>query len=114
MDKDKIKQQECSNDGQSIFLYFIPMVGVYAAYGLSAYYTTLVTNPYLSYSNEVDMPVALLTRDQIKYMRGSLLKLEHVTNLYYHFHMRLVIGDSGYEKWLKRTFPLFVCNDGLK
>ena len=41
MDKEKIAQQEAANDGQTINLYYDEMVGVYLAFGLSAYYATM-------------------------------------------------------------------------
>ena len=37
MDKETITLQEVANDGQSIFLFYDAMAGVYLAYGLSAY-----------------------------------------------------------------------------
>ena len=45
MDKELIMQQEAANDGQTIHLYYDEMVGVYLAFGLSAYYTTMVVTP---------------------------------------------------------------------
>ena len=77
MDKNKIALSEAGNDGQSVFLYYDAMAGVYLAYGLSAYYTTMVTDPYMSYSEEMQMPVALLNRLQIKFLRQSVTKEEH-------------------------------------
>ena len=55
MDKNTITLQEMGNDGQSVFLYYDAMAGVYLAYGLSAYYTTMVMDPYMSYSEEMQM-----------------------------------------------------------
>ena len=69
MDKEKIKLAEKDNDGQSLYLYYDNMVGAYLAYGLSAYYSTMVTDPYLLYSEEVEMPVALLKLEKIKFLR---------------------------------------------
>ena len=53
MDKDTITLQEAGNDGKSVFLYYDAMAGVYLAFGLSAYYTTMVTDPYMSYSEDM-------------------------------------------------------------
>ena len=99
MDTNIIKEQEQSNDGQSIFLYYDDMAGLYLAFGLSAYYTTMVTEPYLSYSERMQMPVALLRKEHILYLRQSLTKAEHTVKTFYHFRLRLPIGDAGYEKW---------------
>ena len=99
MNKDEITLQEVSNDGQSIFLYYDAMAGMYLAYGLSAYYTTMVTEPYMSYSEEMQMPVALLRREHILYLRQSLKKVEHMSKHYYRFQLRLPIGEAGYSRW---------------
>lgn len=99
MDKNAIKLQESANDGRSIFLFYDSMAGLYLAYGLSAYYTTLVTEPYMSYSDEMQMPVALLKRDHILTLRQSTTKVEHVQKNYYHFKMRNTLGKEGYDRW---------------
>ena len=77
MEMDKITLHEAGNDGRSIFLYYDDLAGLYLAFGLSAYYTTMVTEPYMSYSKELQMPVALLRREHILYFRQSLRKAEH-------------------------------------
>ena len=99
MDKEKILQQERGNDGQSIFLYYDETVGVYLAFGLSAYYSTMVTSPYVSFSDALQMPVALLRRGHINSLRQSLMKVEHEPKCFYRFKLRTKVGDSGYERW---------------
>ena len=104
MDKEKIILQEKSNDGQTINLYYDTMAGVYLAYGLSAYFTTLVTEPTLSFSEEMDMPVALLSKAHILYLRQSLHKEEYVKNSFYRFRLKSLVGDSGYKKWMHKYY----------
>ena len=104
MDKDKILQLEAANDGQTLYLFYDDMIGLYLAFGLSAYYVTMVTDPFMSYSKALDMPVALLNRSHIKALRQTLTKVEHVQKSYYVFRMRRKIGDAGYDKW-KETLP---------
>lgn len=99
MDKNEITLREIGNDGKSVFLYYDDMAGLYLAYGLSAYYTTMVTNPYMSYSDEMQMPVALLRREHILYLRQALKKVEHEVKRYYKFEMRMLVGEAGYQKW---------------
>lgn len=99
MNKDEICQKELENDGQSVFLYYDDMAGLYLAFGVSAYYTTMVTEPYMSYSEKMQMPVALLRKEHILYLRQSLTKVEHTVKTYYHFRLGQPIGDAGYEKW---------------
>ena len=47
------------------------------------------------------MPVVLLRRDHILYLRQSLRKVEHVEKSYYHFEMSTEVGDAGYDKWAR-------------
>lgn len=106
MDKELIAQQEAANDGQTINLYFDDMVGLYVAYGLSAYYADMVTNPILSFSSALGEPVALLGRGNILYLRQSLTKVEHTQKTYYQFQMRTKIGDAGYNRWKEKHIKM--------
>ena len=99
MDKDLIIQQETANDGQTIHLYYDEMVGMYVAYGLSAYYSDMVTNPIISYSEALGKPVALLGKQQVLYLRQGLTKVEHTKKTYYQFRMRQKVGEAGYKRW---------------
>ena len=94
-----IAQREAANDGQSVFLYYDDMAGVYLAYGQSAYYTTMVTEPYMSFSEVMNMPVALLRREHILYLRQSMRKVEHRAQDFYRFKTKYEVGKAGYEKW---------------
>lgn len=102
MDKDKIILQEKENDGQTINLYYDPMAGLFLAFGLSAFYTTLITNPQLSFSEEMQMPVAILTRSHVLYLRQSLHLEEHEIRSFYRFKLKSLVRDAGYEKWLQK------------
>ena len=99
MDKDIIIEREAANDGQTVNLFYDDMTGVYIAYGLSAYYVTMVTNPFVSYSETLGMPLVLLKRGHILLLRQAMKKVEHVQKGYYVFRMRMYIGYAGYEKW---------------
>lgn len=104
MDIDKIKKLETDNDGQTIHLFYDEMIGLYLAFGLSAYYTTMTVSPYMSYSDELRMPVALLNHNQIMILRQSVTKLEHQPKSYYRFRLRTNVGEAGYRRWCKETF----------
>ena len=99
MDKDLIMQQEATNDGQTIHLYYDDMVGMYVAYGLSAYYADMVTDPVISFSEAIGRPAALLRKQQVLYLRQGLTKVEHVQKTYYQFRMRQKVGVAGYKRW---------------
>ena len=85
MEIDKITLHEVGNDGKTIFLYYDDLAGLYLAFGLSAYYTTMVTEPYMSYSEELQMPVALLRREHILLLRQGMKKMEHESKTFYRF-----------------------------
>ena len=103
MDRNEITLKEVANDGKTVFLYYDDMAGLYLAFGLSAYYATLVTNPYMSYSDEMQMPVALLRRNHINDLRQSLKKVEHTMKSFYRFQLRVPVGEAGYEKWAQKV-----------
>ena len=98
----KITLQEVGNDGKTIHLYYDDLAGLYLAFGLSAYYTTLVAEPYMSYSEEMQMPVALLRREHILLLRQGLKKVEHTPKCYYHFEMKQLVGEAGYQRWAEK------------
>lgn len=103
MELDKITLHETGNDGRTIYLYYDELAGLYLAFGLSAYYTTMVTDPYMSYSEVMKMPVALLRRNHVNDLRQTLKKVEHEAKKYYQFQLRMPVGDAGYEKWAQKV-----------
>jgi len=107
MDKDQIIKNEKANDGQTVYLYYDPMVGVYAAYGLSAYYATMVVNTYSSYSYGVEMPVILLRRVHVNMLRQTLKMESHEKSSYYVFKMKANLGDAGYQRWKEKVIEQF-------
>lgn len=106
MDKDKMILQEGANDGQTIHLFYDDMFGMYLAFGLSAFYTTMIVEPCISYSDALKMPVALLDRGLIPSLRQSVTKVEHQPQAYYRFRLRTKVGSAEYERWRKELFPL--------
>ena len=106
MNKELISQQEAANDGRSIFLFFDQMTGVYLAFGLSAYYVTMVIVPYLSYSYEMQMPVVLLRKEHITWLRQGLHKVEYRPKEFYRFELKEYVGNDGYDRWYNRHFSI--------
>ena len=102
MDIELVKQLEAANDGQTIHLFFDKTVGVYLAFGLSAYYSTMVVTPYVSFSEALQMPVALLRKGHINSLRQAMTKSEHTPLSYYRFSLRQKVGTAGYERWMKQ------------
>ena len=104
IEKDIILEKETANDGQSVFLFYDERYGLYTAFRWLAYYTTMVVDPILSYSDEFQMPVALIPRNLIRSLRQSLTKVEHEVKSYYFFRLKRIIGSAGYQKWMKENF----------
>lgn len=102
MDIELVKQLEAANDGQTIHLFFDETVGVYLAFGLSAYYSTMVVTPYVSFSEALQMPVALLRKGHINSLRQAMTKVEHTPHSYYRFCLRQQVGSAGYERWMTK------------
>lgn len=96
----EIVKKESMNNGRSIFLFYDEFYGLYVAFGLSAFYSTMVVDPFLSYSDTINMPIAFFTKGQIRILRQSLNKVEHTPQCSYEFRTRLPIGEKGYDKWL--------------
>ena len=108
MEKDRITLGELTNDGQTIHLYYDAMTGVYLAFGLSAFYTTMLTEPGQSYSDEMQMPVTLLRQEHVNILKQNLRLVKDLNTQYYLFKMDTPIGDSGYDSWayqLRLRYP---------
>ena len=103
MEMNKITLHEVGNDGRTVFLFYDDLAGLYLAFGLSAYYSTMVTDPYMSYSDELKMPVALLRREHVLALRQSLKKVEHEQKKFYQFQMRTTVGEEGYDRWARKV-----------
>lgn len=103
MDKELVLKKESSNDGGTIYLFYDEFYSLYVAFGLSAYYSTMVVDPHLTYSDELDMPVAMFSKALIRMMRQGLRKVEHTPGSSYEFRTRIPLGRAGYDKWKKEV-----------
>lgn len=97
MDFEEIRQREAANDGQTVYLYYNTDKQCYEAFGLSAYYADHVASPELSYSEEFQMPVAVLNRKDVLDLRQSMEIVEHEAFKYYRLLARGFMGTEGYE-----------------
>lgn len=53
----------------------------------------------MSYSEALQIPVALLWHEYVLELRQSLNRAEHVVKSYYRFSMRKQVSDVGYNRW---------------
>ena len=102
MDFEEIRQREAENDGRTVYLYYNKEKQCYEAFGLSAYYADHVASPELSYSEELQMPVAVLNRKDVLDLRQSMEIVEHEAFNYYRLKARGFMGTEGYDKWVER------------
>ena len=101
MDKEKIREQELVNDGQSVFLFYDEDEGCYKAYGWSAYYADMIANGVLYYSYSLQMPIMVLSKRAIQDLRYNMTVVEHRPHEFYRFKTKVKIGDAGYERWME-------------
>lgn len=97
MNKELISLREAANDGQTVYLYYNTDDQCYEAFGLSAYYADHVASPELSYSDELQMPVAVLNKADVLDLRQSMEIVEHEAFRYYRLRARGFMGCEGYE-----------------
>ena len=99
MDKELIIQQEAANDGQTIYLYYNSARLCYEAFGHSAYYADMAASPKLSFSEELQLPMATFSRQDVLDVRQSTTILDHRPYDFYVFRTRSLIGKEGYNRW---------------
>ena len=64
MNKDLITLNEVQNNGRTIHLYFNPEVGRYVADGFSAFFAAHIVDVIAAFSEDLQMPVALMRTSQ--------------------------------------------------
>lgn len=94
-----ISYNEIINDGKTIYLYYNKLIGLYVAFGFSSFLVTHLIEPVCSYSEDFQMPIALVTKGQIVDMRRSLNTIKHEPKFSYQLELRNEIGTEGYDKW---------------
>ena len=67
-----ITRNEILNDGKTIHLYFNGMIGLYVAYGISAYLLTKYATAKPSYSDDMQMPVAVINVEHYEELAKQL------------------------------------------
>ena len=103
MNFEQIRQQEAANDGQTVYMYYNKDRECYEAFGLSAYYADMAASPELSFSEELQLPMATFSRQDVLDVRQSMTILDHRPYDFYTFRTRSLIGNAGYQRWKKQT-----------
>lgn len=99
INKDLITLNEVRNDGKTIHLYFNSEIGLYVAYGYSAFYAAHIVNIMASFSEDLQMPVALMRKPDVNELRRSTLKRTHDYHRYYRLELRQELGHDDYARW---------------
>ena len=89
---------EVKNDGKSIHLYFNGLVGLYMAYGHSAFCLAKETNAKAAYSDLMQMPVVVINAAHLEDLLNRLTIVTHKKG-YYHLNVDYTINEEEYAKW---------------
>ena len=99
MDKETITRNEVENDGKTIHLYFNTEVGLYAAYGFSAFFAAHIVNVITAFSEDLMMPVALMRKPDVTELRMSTIKRVHEYHVYYRLELKSSLALDNYARW---------------
>ena len=69
---EEITRNEIFNDGRGIHLYFNGMIGLYVAYGISAFLLCRYAQAKPSYSEEMQMPVAVINAERYERLEKQI------------------------------------------
>lgn len=93
---------EVKNDGKSIHLYFNGLVGLYTAYGHSAFCLSKETGAKAAYSDVMQMPVVVINPAHLEDLIKRLLVVSHKDG-YYHLNVDYTINEEEYTAWANRV-----------
>ena len=98
---DIITRNEVLNDGRTIHLYFNGLVGLYAGYGISAFLLHRMVDASISYSMDMQMPVAVLNATRYEQLRGHVEVVRDVQN-YRCLRTKDAADEDQYDVWAGR------------
>ena len=100
MNKDLITRNEVTNDGKAVHLYFNKEVGLYVAYGFSAFFVSHIVDAVASFSEDMQMPVVLLKKDDVTELKLSCKKIQHIQHEYYYLELNHELELDDYGRWV--------------
>ncbi len=95
---DKIVLNEVNNVGDRIHLYFNGLVGLYVAYGISAFLLAKETEVSPSYSDDMQMPVAVINAGHYDMLEQQMEVLKKVEN-YRCLKAIAAFDENEYTEW---------------
>ena len=98
---ENIISNEVSNDRKTIHLYFNSEVGLYVAYGFSAFFAAHIVDVITAFSEDLQMPVALMRKADVSELRLSTIKRQHDYHLYYRLELKQELPLDDYTRWVE-------------
>jgi hypothetical protein len=95
---ENITRNEILNDGKTIHLYFNGMIGLYVAYGISAFLLAKYAHAKPSYSKDMQMPVAVINAEHYEELKKQLGLSKNVKN-YRCLEVAEAYNEKEYDEW---------------
>ena len=95
---ENITKNEILNDGRTIHLYFNGMIGLYVAYGISAFLLCKYAKAKPSYSEEMQMPVAVINAEHYEELKKQLGLSKEIKN-YRCLEVAEAYDENEYDVW---------------
>ena len=95
---ENITRNEVLNDGRTIHLYFNGMIGLYVAYGISAFLLTKYAKAKSSYSEDMQMPVAVINAEHYEELKRLLGLSKDIKN-YRCLEVAETYNENEYDEW---------------
>ena len=99
MDKETIIRNEVENDGKSIYLYFLPEIGLYVAYGFSAFFSSHIVDVIAAFSKDYEMPLVLLRNSDLKELKRSMVRRKYEDTQNVRMELKREIELDDYVRW---------------
>ncbi len=107
MDTNHIIQNEQSNNGNIIHLYYEEKIGIWHAFGYSAYGLRLFDktkgyNSMRGYSRSLQMPCTITSNESLVPLLQNATEVSSQTDTYVCLQMSDVINVNAYTKWVNK------------
>lgn len=104
MNSEIVIWNECINDNRKIHLYWDEKIGMWCAFGISAFGIVVWlkennTEDNSHYSEEMCMPVTLLSMDRLMRMAQNAADIEEMTGTYVCLKMAREVDLEIYSAW---------------
>lgn len=98
---ENIVKNELFNDGKTIHLYFNGMIGLYVAYGISAFLLCKFAHAKPSYSEDMQMPVAVINAEHYEELKKQLGLSKNISS-YRCLVVDETVNMGEYSDWADR------------